>query len=86
MPATTVQYNGNGATSGSIPNPQYFGTYTGGTPTSVTINGNTGSLVKSGSTFSRWNTAADGSGTNYGPGYTTTYAGGASLILYAIWV
>ena len=86
MPATTVQYNGNGATSGSIPNPQYFGTYTGGTPTSVTINGNTGSLVKSGSTFSKWNTAADGLGTDYGPSYTTTYAGVTSIILYAIWV
>jgi len=86
MPATTVQYNGNGATSGSIPNPQYFGTYTGGTPTSVTINGNTGSLVKSGSTFSRWNTAANGSGTDYGPSYITTYAGTTSIILYAQWV
>jgi len=86
MPATTVQYNGNGATSGSIPNPQYFGTYTGGTPTSVTINGNTGSLVKSGSTFSRWNTAANGSGTYYGPSYITTYAGTTSIILYAQWV
>jgi len=86
MPATTVQYNGNGATSGSIPNPQYFGTYTGGTPTSVTINGNTGSLVKSGSTFSRWKTAANGSGTDYGPSYITTYAGTTSIILYAQWV
>jgi len=86
MPATTVQYNGNGATSGSIPNPQYFGTYTGGTPTSVTINGNTGSLVKSGSTFSRWNTAANGLGTDYGPSYITTYAGTTSIILYAQWV
>ena len=85
MPATTVQYNGNGATSGSIPNPQYFGTYTGGTPTSVTINGNTGSLVKSGSTFSRWNTAANGLGTDYGPSYITTYAGTTSIILYAQW-
>lgn len=89
MPATTVQYNGNGATGGSIPNPQYFGTYTGGTPTSVTIGGNTGSLTKSTppSTFSRWNTAADASGTNYGPGYTTTYnSSSGSIILYAIWV
>jgi len=88
MPNYTVQYDGNGATGGSLPNPQYFGTYTGGTPTSVTISGNTGSLTKSTSpsTFSRWNTAANGSGTDYGPGYTTTYAGGSSIILYAQWV
>jgi uncharacterized repeat protein (TIGR02543 family) len=86
MPDTTVQYDGNGATGGSIPNPQYFGTYTEGTPTSVTISGNTGSLTKSTapSTFSGWNTAANGTGTNYAPG--ATYSGGASLILYAKWV
>jgi hypothetical protein len=94
MPATTVQYNGNGATGGSIPNPQYFGTYTGGTPTSVTISGNTGSLVKTGFTFKGWNTQADGLGTNYGPNTPapldptniTTYSGGASIILYARWI
>jgi hypothetical protein len=54
--------------------------------TTTTIGGNTGSLTRTGFTFSRWNTVADGSGTNYGPGYTTTYAGGASITLYAIWV
>jgi uncharacterized repeat protein (TIGR02543 family) len=88
MPATTVQYDGNGATGGTIPNPQYFGAYTGGTPLSITISGNTGTLTKSTvpNTFSRWNTAADGSGTNYGPGtVNTTYGGAASIILYAIW-
>jgi hypothetical protein len=42
MPLTTVQYDGNGATGPSfvytsIPAPQYFGTYTAGTPTSITI-------------------------------------------------
>jgi uncharacterized repeat protein (TIGR02543 family) len=86
MPATTVQYNGNGATGGSIPNPQYFGTYTGGTPTSVTISVNTGSLVKTGFTFNGWNTTTTSS-------VTPTYAVGATyngssgnLILYANWV
>ena len=54
--------------------------------TTTTIGGNTGSLTRTGFTFSRWNTAADGSGTDYGPGYTTTYSGGASITLYAIWV
>jgi hypothetical protein len=86
MPNFTVQYDGNGATGGNIPAPVYMSTYTA--TTSITISGNTGSLTKSTapSTFSRWNTAANGSGTNYGPGYTTTYAGGASITLYAIWV
>ena len=86
LPNYTVEYNGNGATGGSIPVPQYMSPYTA--TTTITISGNTGSLTKSTapSTFSRWNTAADGSGTNYGPSYTTTYAGGASITLYAIWV
>ena len=86
LPNYTVEYNGNGATGGNIPVPVYMSPYTATTTT--TIGGNTGSLTKSSapSTFSRWNTAADGSGTNYGPGYTTTYGGGASITLYAIWV
>jgi uncharacterized repeat protein (TIGR02543 family) len=84
MPDYTVQYDGNGATGGAIRTPVYMSPYTATTTT--TIGGNTGSLTKTGFTFSRWNTAADGSGTNYGPGYTTTYSGGASIILYAIWV
>jgi uncharacterized repeat protein (TIGR02543 family) len=85
LPNYTVEYNGNGATSGSLPTPQYMSPYTA--TTSIAIGGNTGALMKSTapSTFSRWNTAADGSGTNYGPGYTTTYGGGASITLYAIW-
>jgi uncharacterized repeat protein (TIGR02543 family) len=86
LPNYTVEYNGNGATGGNIPVPVYMSPYTA--TTTATIGGNTGSLTKSTapSTFSRWNTAADGSGTNYGPGYTTTYAGGTSITLYAIWV
>ena len=86
LPNYTVEYNGNGATGGSIPVPVYMSPYSA--TTSTAIGGNTGSLTKSTapSTFSRWNTAANGSGTNYGPGYTTTYGGGASITLYAIWV
>jgi uncharacterized repeat protein (TIGR02543 family) len=87
MPNYTVQYDPNGATGPSfvytsIPAPQYMSPYTG--ITSITISANTGSLVKTGFTFSGWNTAADGSGTNYAAG--ATYNGGASLILYAKWV
>jgi uncharacterized repeat protein (TIGR02543 family) len=75
----TVTYDGNGATSGSVP--------TGGSydyNTAVTVQGNTGSLEKTGYTFVGWNTAADGSGTNYGAGDTITI-GAAGMTLYAKW-
>ena len=85
MPNYTVEYNGNGATGGNIPAPVYMSPYTATTTTPI---GGVGSLIKSTapSIFSRWNTAANGSGINYGPGYTTTYTGGTSITLYAIWV
>jgi uncharacterized repeat protein (TIGR02543 family) len=83
LPNYTVEYNGNGNTGGfSLPIPQFMAPYSG--TTSITISANTGSLTKTGFTFSGWNTAADGSGTNYAAG--ATYNGGASLILYARWV
>ena len=82
MPDYTVQYDGNGNTSGTIPAPQYMAPYTA--TTSITIRTNSGTLAKTGFTFSGWNTAADGSGTNYAA--LATYSGGASLILYAKWV
>jgi uncharacterized repeat protein (TIGR02543 family) len=94
MPNYTVQYDGNGATVGSIPNPQYFAPYTA-TAFPYTVVGNTGFLTKltSPSIFKGWNTKADGTGTNYGPNSpspldptnNTTYIGGASIILYAKW-
>jgi uncharacterized repeat protein (TIGR02543 family) len=87
MPDYTIQYDPNGATGPSfsytsIPAPQYMDPYVSGT-TSITLRTNSGSLVKTGKTFSGWNTAADGSGTDYAAG--ATYNGGASLILYAKW-
>ena len=88
MPSTTVQYDGNGATGPtfvytSIPAPQYMSPYTG--ITSITISGNTGSLVKIGFTFNGWNTKADGTGTPYAAGATYNGSSG-NLILYARWV
>ena len=58
-----------------------------------TVVGNTGSLVKTGFIFKGWNTAANGTGINYGPNTplplnpanNTTYGGGASITLYAVW-
>jgi uncharacterized repeat protein (TIGR02543 family) len=83
IPNNTVQYDGNEATGGTLPNPQYMSPYTA--TTSVTI-ASQGSLTKSTApnTFSGWNTLADGTGTNYASG--ATYTGGASLLLFAKWI
>jgi uncharacterized repeat protein (TIGR02543 family) len=88
LPNYTIEYNGNGNTSGSLPAPQYMDPYVSGT-TSITLRTNVGgsdngSLAKTGFTFSGWNTAADGSGTDYAAG--ATYSDGASLTLYAKWI
>ena len=79
-PTYTVTYNGNGNTGGSVPTDgnSYF---TGAT---VTVLGNTGSLVKPEYNFAKWNTAADGSGTDYAPA-ATFQMGSANVTLYAKW-
>ena len=80
-PATyTVTYNGNTNTGGNGPT-DGSSPYTVGT--TVTILGNTGTLARTGFTFSGWNTAADGSGTQYSPG--NTFVINANAILYARW-
>lgn len=76
-----VTYAGNGNTGGVVPIDA--NSYQQGT--TVTVLGNTGSLVKTGSTFSGWNTLADGSGTSYAPG-ATFLMGSVNVILYAQWI
>lgn len=75
-----VTYHGNGNTVGSVPvdagNP-----YVGGS--TVTVLGNTGSLGKASHTFSGWNTAADGSGTNRNASDPFVIEGDTTL--YARW-
>jgi len=77
--AFTVTYNANGATSGTAP-------VDPGSPyannATVTVLG-PGGLAKTGDTFAYWNTAADGSGTVYGPGATFTIT--SNVTLYAEW-
>ena len=79
-PTYTVTYSGNGATGGSVPidttNYEMGGI--------VTVPGNTGNLVKDPFSFVGWNTASDGSGTQYSQGNTFTM-GSANVTLYAIW-
>ncbi|MBD2872054.1 InlB B-repeat-containing protein [Paenibacillus arenilitoris] len=77
--AYSVGYDGNGATSGSAP--------AGGSHdynSSVTVQGNTGGLTRTGYTFAGWNTEPDGSGTNYAAADLLT-VGASNVTLYAQW-
>ncbi len=81
-PATqyTVTYDGNGSTGGSVPvdSTNYDNGQT------VTIFGNTGTLIKTGYVFSGWNTQPDGAGTTHAGGATFTMSS-ANVTLYALW-
>ncbi|MBR4564982.1 MAG: InlB B-repeat-containing protein [Paludibacteraceae bacterium] len=77
----SVIYDGNGKTSGSVPTDSNSPYEEGD---EVTVLGNTGSLAKTGYTFTGWNTAADGSGTDYAAGATFSM-GTANVTLYAQW-
>jgi hypothetical protein len=81
---SSVTYNGNGNTSGAVPTDGNL--Y--GSGATVTVQGNTGSLIKiivSGASyrFTGWNSQADGNGINYGSTFTM---GSANVLLYAKWV
>jgi uncharacterized repeat protein (TIGR02543 family) len=76
----TVTYDANGATGGSVP----IDASGYGSSQTVTVLGNTGSLVHTGYTFVGWQTEADGSGTSYRPG-GTFQMGAANVTLYALW-
>ncbi|MBN2796153.1 MAG: InlB B-repeat-containing protein, partial [Clostridia bacterium] len=80
LPTYTVTYNGNGNTGGSVPTDG--NNYPNGN--TVTVLGNTGSLVRTGYTFAGWNTAANGSGTSYTGGNTFSI-GTSNVTLYAQW-
>ena len=81
LPTYTVTYNGNSSTSGTAPTDGSSPYITG---TTVTVLGNSGTLTRTGYTFGGWNTAADGSGTNYTAG-SGTFAISANSNLYAKW-
>ena len=79
-PTYAVSYNGNGASGGSAPiDPRNYTQ-----EQTATIMGNTGNLVKTGYSFTDWNTQANGTGTTYTQGETFTI-GGSNVILYAQW-
>ncbi len=79
-PTYTVTYHANGATSGTVPqdSTQYEENKT------VTVQGNSGNLVRTGYTFTGWNTQADGQGAAYNAN-ATFQIGTADVILYAQW-
>jgi len=76
-----VTYDGNGYTDGAAPvdgsSPHLYGA-------PVTVLGNTGGLSKIVHEFAGWNTAVDGSGTEYQPG-DTLVVGADAVTLYAQW-
>jgi len=75
----TVTYDGNTNDGGTAPvdSNLYLGTATTAALTE-------GTLTKTGFSFLRWNTQADGLGTDYNPGDPLPL-GGANVTLYAIW-
>jgi len=82
LPSTyQVTYDGNGNTGGAVPVDASSPYAAGAT---VTVLGNTGSLVRDGFTFNGWNTAANGSGDSYAAGETFTMPA-ANVTLYAQW-
>ena len=77
----SVKFNGNGSTSGSMSNQSF--TYDEAAK-ALTTN----AFKKTGYTFAGWNTAADGSGTNYADGarvQNLTTTNNAIINLYAKW-
>jgi len=73
-----VTYDANGATSGIAPANQ-----TKIYNVALTLATNSGGLARNGYTFSGWNTATDGSGTDYAEG--APYTANAAVTLYAEW-
>jgi hypothetical protein len=72
-----IIYEANGATGGNTPND-----IPAGSP--ITIDPNTGNLIRAGFRFLGWNTQPDGKGTHYAAGMTPVLPVGTTL--YAEWV
>ncbi|OIQ72387.1 listeria-bacteroides repeat domain (list_Bact_rpt) [mine drainage metagenome] len=79
--SATVTYVANGATGGTVPVDSGSPYMNGST---VTVLGNTGSLVKTGYTFVHWHTTTDVSTIHYAPGDSFVIT--ANTVLYAAWV
>ena len=75
---STITYDGNGHTSGTVPSP----TVAKGTNADTILATNSGSLARTGYTFDGWRTLSN---ITY-PAGLTTYASTGSITLYAKWV
>jgi len=75
-----LSYSGNSNTGGSAPSSTEHAYNS-----AATVAGNTGSLSRTYATWAGWSLATDGSGTTYGPGYTTTITMNQNRTLYARW-
>lgn len=74
-----VLYSGNDNTGGSSPSTQSFTT-----GQSLTLRENTGALTRTGYTFDKWNTKADGTGSDYSESATgQTFS--SDTVLFAKW-
>jgi uncharacterized repeat protein (TIGR02543 family) len=73
-PSYTVSFNANGGSGAPGNQTKWYGE-------NLTLSST--QPTRSGYTFVKWNTAANGSGTNYNPG--STYSGNSGVTLYAIW-
>jgi len=82
VPTYTVTYDGNNNTGGGSA-PTDNAKYPQGA--TVTVLGNTGTLVNAGYAFAGWNTKANGSGTSYAAGATFSM-GAANVSLFAVWI
>jgi uncharacterized repeat protein (TIGR02543 family) len=78
-PLYFIAYDGNGATGGTYPRVKTYYEEDADIP----VLGNTGAYVRTGYTFTGWNTAADGSGTDYDDTDEITMT--ESVTLYAQW-
>jgi uncharacterized repeat protein (TIGR02543 family) len=78
---STITYNGNGQTSLTSTVPA--ATTATRTSASTTL-ANAGTMLRTGFSFTGWNTQADGSGTNYASGLAT-YQSTGNVTLYARW-
>ena len=76
----SVIYDGNFNTGGSVPSIPVSYNY----GSTITVLENIGELVKTGYTFSGWNTVSDGSGTNYV--VNTIFQIYANTTLFATWI
>ena len=73
-PSYTISYNANGGSGAPSAQTKWYGTTLTLSPTKPT---------RTGYSFSKWNTAANGSGTSYNSG--ASYTANASATLYAQW-